>query len=175
MNEQRVLQNIEDWVRAELEYEKFLKRAVELAEDGLNSGNQPFGSLLVDRAGNILFEDHNRDNTEDPTAHPELAISRWAARNLSEEERREAVVYTSGEHCPMCSTSHALVGLGKIVYVSSSAQLSEWLSELGVEPASYSVKSIQEMIPGADVEGPHEKFSQQVKALHERYHTKNKE
>ena len=94
---------------------------------------------------------------------------------MSEEERREAVVYTSGEHCPMCSTSHALVGLGKIVYVSSSAQLSEWLSELGVEPASYSVKSIQEMIPGADVEGPHEKFSQQVKALHERYHTKNKE
>lgn len=155
--------------------EKFLQRAVELAEDGLNSGNQPFGSLLVDKSGNILFEDHNRDNTEDPTAHPELAISIWAARNLSEEERREAVVYTSGEHCPMCSTSHALVGLGKIVYVSSSKQLYAWLEELGVERGNYSVKSIQEMIPGAIVEGPHESLSEKVKALHVRYHTQNRD
>ena len=155
--------------------EKFLKRAVELAEEGLKSGNQPFGSLLVDKDGNILFEDYNRDNTEDPTAHPELAISRWAARNLSPEERREAVVYTSGEHCPMCSTSHALVGLGKIVYVSSSKQLSEWLKELNVETGAYSVKSIQEMILGADVEGPHEELSQEVKALHERYHKQHRE
>lgn len=155
--------------------EKFLRRAVELAEEGLNSGNQPFGSLLVDKSGTILFEDHNRDNTEDPTAHPELAISRWAARNLSPEERRDAIVYTSGEHCPMCSTSHALVGLGKIVYVSSSKQLSEWLKELNVESGSYSVKSIQEMIPNAVVEGPHEELSQKVKALHVRYHTKNVE
>lgn len=155
--------------------EKFLRRAVELAEEGLNSGNQPFGSLLVDKSGKILFEDHNRDNTEDPTAHPELAISRWAARNLSPEERRDAIVYTSGEHCPMCSTSHALVGLGKIVYVSSSKQLSEWLKDLNVESGSYSVKSIQEMIPNAVVEGPHEELSQKVKALHVRYHTKNVE
>lgn len=152
--------------------EKFLRRAVELAEQGLDSGNQPFGSLLVDKSGNILFEDHNRDNTEDPTAHPELAISRWAARNLSEEERQEAIVYTSGEHCPMCSTSHALVGLGKIVYVSSSKQLTEWLNELNADPASYNVKSIQEMIPGAEVEGPHDTLSEQVRELHVRYHSK---
>ena len=33
---------------------------------------------------------------------------------------------------PMCSAAHSWGGLGRIVYASSSEQLAEWMSELGV-------------------------------------------
>lgn len=39
---------------------QFLTRAVELAEQALLCGDEPFGSLLVSPTGEILFEDHNR-------------------------------------------------------------------------------------------------------------------
>ena len=35
--------------------------------------------------------------SDDATRHPELAIARWAASNLTPAERAEATVYTSGE------------------------------------------------------------------------------
>src|SRR3712207_7802897 len=67
----------------------------------------------------------------DTTQHPEFAIARWAATHLTPDERAAATVYTSGEHCPMCAAAHAWVGLGRIVYASSSAQLASWAAGLG--------------------------------------------
>ena len=37
-----------------------LRRCVELAREGLEDGDEPFGSLLVDAAGEVRFEDRNR-------------------------------------------------------------------------------------------------------------------
>ena len=102
---------------------KHLARAVDLAEAALASDNDPFGSVLVGGNGQVLFEDHNWTSTGDETRHPEIDIARWAAANMSVDERAAATVYTSGEHCPMCAAAHAWVGLGRIVYAGSSAQL----------------------------------------------------
>src|SRR5690606_18534610 len=99
-----------------------LRRCVELARQALQAGDAPFGSVLVSADGATLFEDHNHVAGGDQTQHPEFAIARWAAANLSPQQRRRATVYTSGEHCPMCAAAHAWVGLGRIVYASSSAQ-----------------------------------------------------
>ncbi len=88
---------------------KHLKRCVELAESALEEGNQPFGSILVSEDGNVLFEDYNRISSGDDTQHPEFSIARYAAEHLSKEERARAIVYTSGEHCPMCSAAHGWV------------------------------------------------------------------
>ena len=104
-------------------------RCVELAREALDAGDEPFGSVLVDETGQVLFEDRNRARSVDVTRHPEFEIARWAARHLTPEQRATSVVYTSGEHCPMCSAAHAQVGLGAIVYAVSSAQLSGWRSE----------------------------------------------
>src|SRR5690625_851973 len=111
-----------------------LARCVELAAEALEDGNSPFGSLLVAGDGRVLFEDRNRISGGDATRHPEFAIARWAAENLTPQERAAATVYTSGEHCPMCAAAHGMVGLGRIVYASSSAQRSEWLKNLGIQP-----------------------------------------
>src|SRR5690554_918633 len=114
---------------------KFLKRAVHLAKIALDKDDEPFGSVLVSGDGKILFEGHNEVGGGDHTRHPEFEIAKWAANNLTEEERKKAVVYTSNEHCPMCSAAHGWVGLGKIVYAASSKQLSEWMKEFGANPS----------------------------------------
>ena len=75
-----------------------LKRCIELAEQGLNAGDEPFGSVLVSAEGNVLFEDHNHVSGGDGTRHPEFEIARWAADHLTPEERQQATVYTSGQH-----------------------------------------------------------------------------
>src|SRR3712207_2074464 len=112
-----------------------LRRCVELARAALDAGDEPFGSVLVDADGRVRFADSNHVAGGDATQHPEFAIARWAAAHLTPDERAAATVYTSGEHCPMCSSSHAWVGLGRIVYASSSAQLRAWRAELGAPPS----------------------------------------
>ena len=150
---------------------KYLKRSVELAQKALETGNSPFGSLLVSEEGEILFEDHNRDADGDQTKHPEYAIAKWAAENLSAAERKNSVVYTSGEHCSMCSSAHALAGLGRIVYASSSAQLKAWQKELGItERSALKGLSIEEVINDTEIDGPDEELSEQVKQLQLEYY-----
>lgn len=148
---------------------KHLRRCVELAAEALEAGDAPFGSVLVDGNGKVLREDRNRTNTVEATYHPEVALARWAAENMSAEARAKATVYTSGEHCAMCSAAHGLAGLGRIVYVSSSEQLGEWMSEMGIEsPLAINSLPIQEVAPHVIVEGPIEGLDQEVKALQKR-------
>jgi tRNA(Arg) A34 adenosine deaminase TadA len=152
---------------------RFLRRCVELAEEALDAGDEPFGSVLVDADGNIRAEDRNRVADGDKTRHPEFELARWAANHMTPEERAGATVYTSGEHCPMCSAAHAWVGLKRIVYAASSQQLTTWLADFGVPPAPVKSLSIQEVAPGIVVEGPAPELSDQIRALHERLHRKS--
>lgn len=149
---------------------RHLRRCVDLARAALQAGDAPFGSVLVSADGRVLFEDHNHVSGGDQTQHPELAIARWAAANLAPEERAAATVYTSGEHCPMCAAAHAWVGLGRVVYASSSAQLRAWLDEWGVPPGPVRPLAITEVAPGVLVEGPVEELAAEVRELQRRYH-----
>lgn len=145
---------------------KHLAAAVELAREGLEAGDEPFGSVLVNGADEVLQQDRNRVAAGDHTRHPELALAQWAASNMSPEERADATVYTSGEHCPMCSAAHGWVGLGRIVYASSSKQLSGWLAEWGAPPSPVVPLPIQEVAPQVEVEGPDPELAEQVRLLH---------
>lgn len=144
----------------------FLARCVDLAQQALNAGDEPFGSVLV-LDGEIIYEDRNRVGGGDHTQHPEFAIARWAATHLSPEQRAQSVVYTSGEHCPMCAAAHGWVGLGRIVFASSAAQLQQWLQELGAPQAPITMLPTKEIVPTIDIVGPVPEFAQQVKALHQ--------
>ncbi|MDW7745055.1 nucleoside deaminase [Halomonas sp.] len=147
-----------------------LERCVELAEEALEAGDGPFGSVLVSGDSAVLVEDHNHVAGGDATQHPEFFLARWAAENLTPEERARATVYTSGEHCPMCAAAHGWVGLGRIVYASSSEQLVSWLQELGVTPPPVRPLPIREVVPDAVVEGPVPEFAERIRDLHRRLH-----
>ena len=150
----------------------YLRRAVDLAAQALEAGEEPFGSVLVSAEGDVLFEDHNHVVALEETQHPEFAIARWAGTNLSRQERAAATVYTSGEHCPMCAAAHGWLGLGKIVYLSSGEQLTHWLTDLGAPPAPVRLLPITTIVPAAEVVGPASgELLLAIKALQVTYHT----
>lgn len=147
-----------------------LRRCIELAAEALADGDGPFGSVLVSGEGHVLAEDRNREvSTNDPTAHPEFTLARWAGMNLSADDRAAATVYTSGEHCPMCSAAHGWVGIGRIVYVQSAAQLVQWRA--GDNPAVGPVAPlpVQQVAPLVTVEGPVPELLDDIRALHPRW------
>ena len=144
-----------------------LGRCVELARVALDDGDEPFGSILVDGEGAPLYEDRNRVKNGDHTRHPEFAIARWAVENLTPDKPARATVYTSGEHCPMCAAGHAWVGLGRIVYATSSEQLTRWLTEWGAPPPPVAPLPIGTVAPGVTVDGPVPELADTMKTLYE--------
>ena len=142
-----------------------LRACVALAREALEAGDDPFGSILVNAAGVVLRTDRNRAGSGDETQHPEFELARWSAA-LSPKERAGCTVYTSGEHCPMCSAAHAWMGLGRIVYAGSSAQLTQWRSSWGLPPGPVAVLPINAVAPELPVDGPAPELEEELKALH---------
>lgn len=151
---------------------EYLKIAIDQARKALNEGDEPFGSVLVSHDNKILAKDHNHVAKGDHTQHPEFNLARWAANNMTLEERAKATVYTSGEHCPMCAAAHGWVGLGRIVYASSSKQLVKWLADMGIKPGKVKNLSIQEVIRDTLVEGPVDDLAEEVHQLHKAFYGK---
>jgi tRNA(Arg) A34 adenosine deaminase TadA len=90
-----------------------LRRAIAIAAHAITLGDAPYGSLLAGADGAILHEAHNtvrRDN--DITAHPELKLARWAAREFGPGAAARTTMYTSCQPCPMCTGAIARSGLG---------------------------------------------------------------
>jgi tRNA(Arg) A34 adenosine deaminase TadA len=143
-----------------------LRRAVALARQSLDRGDEPFGSVLVSQRGDVLFEDHNHVVELEATQHPEFAIARWAGTHLSPAERAASTVYTSGEHCPMCSAAHGWAGLGRIAYAVSSAQLTAWRTAWGDPPSPVTAYPIGALVPGVVVDGPAPELEDEVRRLH---------
>jgi tRNA(Arg) A34 adenosine deaminase TadA len=152
---------------------RYLRRCIELATEALEAGDQPFGSVLVAADGAVLAEDRNRTSSGDRTRHPEFELARWAAANMTPAHRAAATVFTSGEHCAMCAAAHGLVGLGRIVYATSSKQFRAWIAELGIPPSPVKGLSIQEVVPGLVVEGPVDELAAEIHELHRRYYRRS--
>ncbi|GAA3925739.1 nucleoside deaminase [Actinoplanes auranticolor] len=143
-----------------------LRRSVELAREALAAGDEPFGSVLVGPDGGVLREERNRTGGGDETRHPELELARWAAREVPATTRPGCTVYTSGEHCPMCAAAHAWVGLGRIVYAVSAAQLTEWRAGWGLAPGPVRVLAIEAVTVGVPVSGPADELAGVMRDLH---------
>jgi tRNA(Arg) A34 adenosine deaminase TadA len=146
-----------------------LRAAVALAREALEAGDQPFGTLLVDGTGTVRWTGRNHAGGGDETQHPELAVAQWSA-SLTPEERARCTVYTSGEHCAMCSAAHGWMGLGRIVYAVSAEQLLAWRTEWGSPPPAVSTLPIQAVVPGLPVDGPAPELQDELRALHRAAH-----
>jgi guanine deaminase len=83
--------------------EKFMRRAIELAQNGIDSNaGGPFGAVVV-KDGEIIAEGNNQvTSTNDPTAHAEVVAIRRACEKLNSFQLDGCVLYTSCEPCPMC-------------------------------------------------------------------------
>ncbi|HXN25227.1 MAG TPA: nucleoside deaminase [Candidatus Dormibacteraeota bacterium] len=81
----------------------FMKRAIALATENVNSGRGgPFGVVIV-KDGRVIASGTNRvTSTNDPTAHAEMVAIREACRALGDFQLTGCEMYTSCEPCPMC-------------------------------------------------------------------------
>ena len=152
---------------------KYLQRCLELAKDAVDAGDEAFGSILVNEAGEIIAEARNRVNEKTILAHPEIDLAYWAAENLSADDRAQTTMYTTGEHCPMCSAAHGWVGIGTLVYLSSAKQLGEWQKKFDFPSAPINFLPVEDIIKNVAVRGPGEgDLLDEIKKLHERVWSK---
>tara|TARA_R110000787_G_scaffold41071_16_gene101667 strand:+ start:20797 stop:21273 length:477 start_codon:yes stop_codon:yes gene_type:complete len=82
---------------------KFMRRAIALAKNGMDSNEGgPFGAVVV-KDGVIIAEGNNGvTSTNDPTAHAEVIAIRRACEKLNSFQLDDCIIYTSCEPCPMC-------------------------------------------------------------------------
>ena len=101
----------------EKDHNYFLKRAIQLAEDGMDKGEGgPFGAVIV-KNGEIVAEANNKvTSNNDPTAHAEVVAIREACEKLQDFQLKDCVLYTSCEPCPMCLGAIYWARLKKVFY-----------------------------------------------------------
>ncbi|HTN69299.1 MAG TPA: nucleoside deaminase [Dysgonamonadaceae bacterium] len=150
----------------------FLSLCIDLAEEALKAGDKPFGSILVDKDGNILSQARNRVNELNALAHPEHKLASWALDNLTHEQRQQCTMYTSGEHCPMCAGAHGMAGIGTVVYAASGRQFNKWLEEFEVSLSPINLLPIENVVKNITVRGPAEgELLERIKSLHKKSNT----
>ena len=82
----------------------YLRKAFALAQKSRDSGNHPFGALLVAGDGTILLEAENQSRTQaDATGHAERVLLTQASQRFDAATLAQATMYTSAEPCAMCA------------------------------------------------------------------------
>jgi tRNA(Arg) A34 adenosine deaminase TadA len=102
------------------QHEQFMRRAISLAQQGIdgNAGG-PFGAVIV-KNGEIVGEGNNRvTSTNDPTAHAEVVAIRKACEKLGTFQLDGCVIYTSCEPCPMCLGAIYWARPAKVFYAAT--------------------------------------------------------
>lgn len=131
--------------------ETLLRRAIGLAARAVALEDAPYGSLLADADGTVLVEAHNTVRRDDDiSAHPELKLARWAARELDPQAAARTTMYTSCQPCQMCAGGIVRSGLGRVVYALSTEQL------VGLNPDSGAWPEVPQDGPAlfAEARGP---------------------
>lgn len=115
------------------EDEKFMKKAIGLAELSVKHGNEPFGAVLV-KDGEIVYTNENQIYTAtDPTFHAEAGLIRRFCKETGITDLSDYTMYSSCEPCFMCCGAMVWVKLGRLVYGASDQELCEILGEEGNE------------------------------------------
>ncbi|HEY1655810.1 MAG TPA: tRNA adenosine(34) deaminase TadA [Candidatus Tumulicola sp.] len=98
--------------------ERYLRRALRLAEAAERDGDVPVGAVLV--SGDLQIEARNeKQRRGDPTAHAEMLAIREAARRLGTWRLCEATLYVTKEPCVMCAGAIVAARLKRLVYAAN--------------------------------------------------------
>ena len=131
--------------------QRFLERAIELAQLGMRSGRGgPFGALIV-RGDQVLAEGQNEvTSAHDPTAHAEVCAIRAACRAAGDFSLAGAEIYSSCEPCPMCLSAVYWARLDRLYFAATRSDAAEigfddafLYTELTLDPAQRQLPSVQ--------------------------------
>jgi guanine deaminase len=100
-------------------HEVFMKKAIALAIEGIESGSGPFAALIV-KDSEIIGQSTNRVTaTNDPSAHAEICAIRLACAKINNYSLEGSVIYSTCEPCPMCLGAIYWARLSAIYYAAN--------------------------------------------------------
>lgn len=109
-----------------MDHEKFIRMAMAQAE----SGDTPFGAVVVQR-GKVIATGYNAVQTNtDVTAHSEVEAVRAAMRELGTTNLEDCVLYSNAEPCPMCMATILYAKIPLLVFGATSESLSEYTTTM---------------------------------------------
>ncbi len=98
---------------------EFMKRAIELSIESVNSGGGPFGCVVV-KDKKIVAEGSNKvTSTNDPTAHGEIVAIREACKKINNFSLSGFELYSSCEPCPMCLSAIYWARIDKVYFANT--------------------------------------------------------
>lgn len=95
----------------------FIGRAFEMRDMAVETGDQPYGAVIVNPRGQIVGQAPSRVVVRgDPTAHAEMEAIRDAAARSGTRDLSGHVIYSSSRPCPMCEAAAYWAGLSDMVH-----------------------------------------------------------
>jgi tRNA(adenine34) deaminase len=110
--------------------EGLMRRCLELARTTTDSGNYALGALVavndrvIAESGSRLIGDDN-----DPSAHPEMVVIRQTARQLGSRYLPGAILVTTLEPCPMCTSVAIWAKMTGIAFGATQQDARTWSAE----------------------------------------------
>ena len=107
--------------------ERFMRLALEEAQDAFDEGEVPIGAVIVCQ-GQVIARAHNQvERLHDPTAHAEILAITAATDYLGGKFLSDCQLYVTIEPCVMCAGALFHARLGAIIY-GAGGEI--WLSAL---------------------------------------------
>jgi len=98
-------------------FEPAMRRALDQAARSSASGEVPVGAVVLDGAGAVVGEGHNRQQADrDPTAHAEIVAIRRAAQARGGWRLDTCTLVVTLEPCTMCAGAVTAARLDRLVY-----------------------------------------------------------
>lgn len=93
-----------------------MRRALELADVAMVSGEVPVGAVLV-HEGHVIAMGYNQPiGTHDPTAHAEIVALREGGKLLDNYRLEDTTLYVTLEPCPMCASAIVHARVRRVVF-----------------------------------------------------------
>ncbi|PKM73316.1 MAG: tRNA-specific adenosine deaminase [Firmicutes bacterium HGW-Firmicutes-16] len=87
-----------------MEHEKYMRLALELAQEAFQAGEIPVGCVIVNENGEIIGRGQNtRERTRSALGHAELVAIDEACRYIGDWRLEGCTIYVTLEPCPMCT------------------------------------------------------------------------
>lgn len=120
-----------------LEDERWMRRAMALAEQGEQLGEVPVGAVIVS-GGEVLGEGFNQPITRcDPTAHAEVVALRNAAAKTGNYRLLDATLYVTLEPCTMCVGALVHARIARLVFATTEPKAGGVVSQSRLLEAGY--------------------------------------
>ena len=117
--------------------EKYMRRAIELAQQGEALGEVPVGAVIVCN-DEIVGEGFNQPITShDPTAHAEVVALRSAANSIQNYRVIDSTLYVTLEPCTMCVGALIHARISRLVFGTNEPKAGAVVSQSQLLDASY--------------------------------------